>query len=225
MGWEKRRHWPAMAVATVALFAALGGSVYAASRINGHAVKVKSLPGNRLVPRSLPANRLRPGTIPGSRLAPGSITGRQVDAATLGEVPEATRARAADTARRASTALAADSADEAQRLNGRSAGCADGSREFAGACWETEFSATAMTAPEAAAACARRGGELPAPLSLIAFGASGVPIAAEGEWTSAIADISPPKLYGVVTVKPAGKLSSELSGEAHSFRCVIPLLS
>ena len=138
------------------------------------------------MPRSLPANRLRPGTIPGSRLAPGSITGRQVDAATLGEVPEATRARAADTARRAATALAADSADEAQRLNGRSAGCAGGSREFAGACWETNSRPTAVTAPDAAAACARRGGELPAPLALVAFARSPASRSpAGGEWTSA----------------------------------------
>lgn len=225
MTWEKRRHWPAMAVAALALFAALGGSVYAASRINGHRLKVKSLPGNRLVPRSLPANRLRPGTIAGNRLAPGSVTGRQVDAATLAEVPEATHARAADTARHADTALVADSADEAQRLNGRSAACGAATREFAGACWETSFSTAATTAPEAAVACAQRGGELPSPLALVAFARSGIPLAAEGEWTSDVATVSGINTYALAIVLPSAELDKALSNDEREFRCVIPLLT
>ncbi len=180
-----------MVVAVVALFAALGGSVYAASRIDGHTVRVKSLPGNRLVPRSLPANRLRPGAIQGNRLEPGSVTGRQVDAATLGEVPTATHAREADSARHADSALVAGSADEAQRLNGRSAGCAASTSEFAGACWESTFSSAAVTAPAAAALCAGRGGELPSPLALAAFADQpGIALAADGEWTGDVATVS-----------------------------------
>jgi hypothetical protein len=151
MAWEKRRHWPAMVVATLALVVALGGSVYAASRIDGHSLRVKSLPGNRLVPRSLPANRLRPGTILGDRLAPGSVTGRQIDAATLGQVPEAAYATSAETARHADTALVAGTADEALRLNGHVAACGAGTIAFAGGCWEGNFAADAVTAP-----CPRR---------------------------------------------------------------------
>jgi hypothetical protein len=58
-----------MAVALLALFVALGGSVYAAAKINGSAVKKNSLPGNRI--------------------KPGSVTGKQVREASLGKVPDA----------------------------------------------------------------------------------------------------------------------------------------
>lgn len=225
MAWERRRHWPAIVVATAALVAALGGSVYAATRIDGHTVRVKSLPGNRLVPRSVPANRLRPGTIPGDRLAAGSVTGRQIDAATLGEVPEATHARVADSAQSAIIAQVAYSADEAHRLNGRSAGCTVGSREFAGACWETAYSADPVTAPEAAAACAGRGGQLPSPLALAAFADQpGIALAAGGEWTGDVATVSGKNSYALTIVLSNSEINKELSDEERQFRCVIPLL-
>lgn len=122
-----RRQVPALVVAIVALVAALGGTVYAAGKINGHAIKVKSLPGNRLAIGSVPANRLKPGTIPslqlapgsiqgdrlapgsvqGDRLAPGSVTGVQVDVSTLGPVPSAAHADRAETAKEAETAQTA----------------------------------------------------------------------------------------------------------------------
>ena len=54
---------PALAVSVLALFVALGGTVYAAkkAKIDGKAVKAKSLPGNRIKLRSIPANRLSRG--------------------------------------------------------------------------------------------------------------------------------------------------------------------
>ncbi|HVO53211.1 MAG TPA: hypothetical protein VMT37_02250 [Solirubrobacterales bacterium] len=215
-----------MVVAVIALVVALGGSVYAASRIDGHAVRVKSLPGNRLVPRSLPANRLRPGTIPGDRLEAGSVTGRQIDAATLGQVPEAAHAASADEARHAQTALVAGSAGEATHLNGHSAACGAGTEAFAGTCWESEFGEAAMTAPAAAAACAARGGELPAPLALAAFGSGGgVTIAAGGEWTNDVTNVSGAGKYAVVIVSPGPIVDSALSTATSKFRCVIPLVS
>src|SRR3954454_3895357 len=114
--------------AAVALVAALAGTVYAAGKINGHAIKVKSLPGNRLALHSVPANRLKPGTIPnldlapgsiqGDRLAPGSVTGLQVDVSTLGQVPSAVHADTAESAKDAQTALNAANAVNAQAVNG-----------------------------------------------------------------------------------------------------------
>jgi len=169
MGSWIRRQGPAFVVACLALMVALGGSVYAAAKIDGRSVRPGSLPGDRLERASLPGNRLKPGTLRGGRIEPGSLTGVQVDAATLGKVPEATHADSAGTARTANTALAANSAAEAARLNGHVAGCTAAQRLFAGACWEMQMSA-ATTAPQAAAVCGSRGGELPAPLALAAFG-------------------------------------------------------
>jgi len=225
MGSWIRRQGPAFAVACLALMVALGGSVYAAARIDGHSVRRESLPGNRLERASVPGNRLRKGTLGGGRIVPGSLTGVQVDAATLGKVPEASRADSAATARSANTAIAATSAVEASRLNGHVAACTATQRLFAGACWELQVTA-AVTAPEAAAACAARGGELPAALALAAFGAQpDVALAFEGEWSGEVTNLSGPNIYAVVMVSQSGTISSDLHQVPHPFRCVIPLVS
>jgi hypothetical protein len=225
MGSWIRRQGPAFAVACLALMVALGGSVYAATKIDGRSVKPGSLPGNRLEKASVAGNRLEPGTLRGGRIAPGSLTGREVDAATLAKVPEAARADSAGTARSANTAIAADSAKEAARLNGHTAGCAASQRLFAGACWEMALSAAA-TAPQAAVTCANRGGELPAALALAAFGAQPeVELAFEGEWSTDIPVVSGADQYAVVTVSKSGAISSALHQVMRPFRCVIPLVS
>ncbi len=104
---------PALVISLVALFAALGGTVYAAARIDGKAIKLKSLPGNRLKVGSVPGNRLKPGALAGGSLAPGSVTGTQVDASTLGQVPSALNAVNAESAGSAQTAVNAQHADDA----------------------------------------------------------------------------------------------------------------
>jgi hypothetical protein len=230
-----RRQGPALVVAAVALVAALGGTVYAAGRINGHAIKPKSLPGNRLAIGSVPANRLKPGTIPslqlapgsiqGDRLAPGSVTGLQVDVSTLGQVPSAVHADRAEAAREAEMALRALSAGNADRVNGFEAGCRADTWLFAGACWQTSSSSTATSPAAAAAACANEGGELPDPLALAAFAQQpGITIAGGDEWTDVVTNVSGPDLYAVVTVTSSGAVSSELSTKTKKFRCVLPLL-
>ena len=104
---------PALVLAGLALFVALGGTVYAAkrkTRINGRAVKVKSLPGNRVKVHSIPANRLKPGVLKSvTGAGPGPIVGAEIDELTLDQVPEAahawkpTRRRAPTTPRPPST--------------------------------------------------------------------------------------------------------------------------
>jgi len=233
------RHSPALAVAAIALFVALGGSVYAAkrARIDGGAIRVKSIPGNRVKPGSLPANRLKPHSIPANRLKPGVIpavaadaplTGTDINELTLDQVPSAAHADSADTARSATdaqTALNAVHAVDAQTVNGHSAGCLPGTLSFAGACWESSPN-TAVDAPTAARKCATRGGELPAALELAAFAEEpGVNLDDEDEWTGDIPVFTGLDTYGVATVSPDGKVNSSLSTNLHAFRCVIPLVS
>jgi hypothetical protein len=230
------RQAPALVVAAVALVAALAGTVYAAGKINGHAIKVKSLPGNRLALHSVPANRLKPGTIPsttlapgsiqGDRLAPGSVTGLQVDVSTLGQVPSAFHAESAESAKDAETALNAANAVNAQNVNGYHAGCKQGTRLFAGACWQTAASSSALTPAAAADACANEGGELPSPLSLAAFSHQpSITLAAGDEWTGDIPVVSGSDVYAVTTVSAAGAINSAPASSAKKFRCVMPLLS
>jgi hypothetical protein len=230
------RQAPALAVAIAALVAALAGTVYAAAKINGHAIKVKSLPGNRLAPHSVPANRLKPGTIPstqlapgsipGDRLAPGSVTGLQVDVSTLGQVPSAVHADTAEAAKDAETALNAGNAVNAQNVNGYHAGCKAGTRLFAGACWQMAASTSALNPAAAAGACANEGGELPDPLLLAAFSQQpNITLANGDEWTNDLTNMSGPNSYAAVTVSANGIVGYAAFNVTKKFRCVIPLLN
>lgn len=225
-GKRPKQGWAAVVIACVALFVALGSGVYAATKIDGHSIRAASLPGNRLIPGSVPGNRLRAGTIAASKLAPGSVTGAQIDVATLGQVPSAVHATNADSAREAARALSAESAANANRVNGFSAGCATGSRQFAGACWQLAPSEAALEAPDAAASCATQGGELPAALALAAFSEQpGVVLAVGDEWSGDLTNASGPNGFAVFTVSASAVIDSELSTEKRKFRCVIPLVS
>jgi hypothetical protein len=232
MGQGKRLLSPTLAISALALFVALGGSVYAAQklRINGKAIKVKSLPGNRLKPGSVPANRLKPGTL--SALAQGQpqgqITGAEINELSLGQVPEAAHAETADRAQSAvdaQTALNAVNAINASTVNGHGAGCLPGTQSFAGACWQSSSSETAVNAPAAATSCAVQGGTLPEALQLAAFAhVPGVNLDNGEEWTGDITSYTGPNLYSVAIVSAAGVVSSTASTKTHKFRCVIPVL-
>jgi|SRR5689334_306193 len=221
---------PALAIAGLALFVALGGSVYAATKakIDGRAVRMKSLPGNRLKVHSIPANRLKPGVLKG--IDPSApITGAEIDELTLGQVPEAVHAISADTAQSAidaQTALNAVNAVNAQTVNGHSAGCLPGTELFAGACWQTSASKTAVSAPAAATSCAVQGGTLPEALQLASFSQQpGVNLDSGTEWSSDITNMAAENIFAVVTVSAGGSFNFTSSANARSYRCVIPLLT
>jgi hypothetical protein len=223
------RHSPALVVAVIALFVALGGSVYAAKRakLDGRAIRAKSIPGNRLKPHSIAANRLKPGVI-GGGTASGPLTGADINELTLGQVPSATHADSADTAQSAvdaQTALNAVNAVDAKTVNGHSAGCLPGTRPFAGACWESSEN-SAVDAPTAARKCAAKGGTLPEALQLAAFAEEpGVNLDPGDEWSGDIPAISGEGAYAVTTVSADSVIFRDLSTDTHAYRCVIPLLT
>ena len=213
-------------LSAIALFAALGGSVYAAGRISGRAIRVGSLPGNRLKPGSVPANRLKPGVISGR--AGGPLTGEEIDERSLGQVPSAAYAEAAGSAQSAvdsQSAVNAVNAIDAHTVNGHGAGCLPGTTLFAGACWQTSPSEAAATAPVAAVACAAQGGALPEALQLAAFAQEpGVVLDNGDEWSGDVTNVSGLNGYAVVTVTASGGVDFKLSTETKHYRCVIPLL-
>lgn len=221
------RQSPAMLLAVVALFAALGGSVYAAAKINGRSIKPKSLPGNRLKPRSVPANRLKQGVI-ADALHAAPLTGREVVEGSLGQVPSAGHAETAGhavSADDAQTALNAVNAEDSKTVNGYSAGCEGGWNLFAGACWEAS-SRPAATAPLAAAECAALGGSLPDALALAAYAElPSVNLDQGDEWSGDIPVVSGPDVYGVVTVASDGEIDFTSSTDTREYRCVAPLVS
>ena len=141
-------------------------------------------------------------------------------------MPSAAHAESAQSARSAETALSAVNALDADEVNGHSAGCAGGTRFFAGACWQTASSVAALTAAGAALACADQGGELPQALALAAFSQQpGIELAAGDEWTADIPVVSGPDLYAVVTVSAAGQINFVVSTSTKRYRCVIPLVT
>ena len=89
-------------MATVAVFLALGGAAYAATK----------LPKN-----SVGTNQIKKGAVTGIKIKKGTITGTNIDLAKLGTVPSASTAASANTATTAGTANAL-SALEPTRLVG-----------------------------------------------------------------------------------------------------------
>ncbi len=79
-------------IACLALFIALGGTVYAAGKINGKQIKGSSLPGNRIKPRTITANRIKPKTLTGRQIKPRTLTGGEIDQKTLTQVSAASLA-------------------------------------------------------------------------------------------------------------------------------------
>jgi hypothetical protein len=221
-----RRPAPATIVALAfSLVALLGGTVYAATRIDGRTIRVKSLPGNRLKPGSVPANRLKPGVLGGRVAEP--ITGSQIDERSLGQVPSAAYADIAGTAQTAvdaQTAVNAVNAVDARTVNGHEAGCQAGTLPFAGACWQTSANESPVTAPVAAAACAAQGGALPEALQLAAF-AQQPDVTLKGEeWSQDLANVSGLDSYSVITVTSNGAINYSLPINTRTYRCVIPLV-
>jgi hypothetical protein len=211
-GW--RHPSPALVIACLALFVALGGTVLAATKIDGKTIKLKSLPGNRL----------EVGSVPGNRIAAHSLDGSRIKIDTLGEVSSAAHADSADTARRAQTATAADHATDATTINGHAVGCTAGRRQYAGACWDLTPSTVAVSAPEAAVACAAQGGELPPLLTFMAFQREpGTQVASGGEWTNQVIALTTD--YDVLTLQASGNTFAASPQSLYHYRCVTPLLS
>ena len=225
MGRGLRRPSPALVVSLIALFVALGGTVYAATKIDGKSIKPKSLPGNRLKLKSVAGNRLKPGAVGAGQLAPNSIGGQQINEANLGQVPNAVHADNADTAIEAQTALTAVNAVNSTTVNGHTAGCSSKTQLFAGACWQS-LPNGAATAPNAALTCALEGGALPEALQLAAFAQQpGVKLDSGEEWSSDIPVVSGPNTYAVVTVAATGSIEKAAMNETRKYRCVFQLVT
>jgi hypothetical protein len=96
---------PALAIAIVALFVALGGTGYAATKLAANSVGTKQIKKN---------------AVTGSKVKKGSLTGSDINLAKLGTVPNA---KAAETAGSAGTANSAKTADTATNAtNAQNAG-------------------------------------------------------------------------------------------------------
>jgi hypothetical protein len=122
---------PTQVVAWLALFISLGGSVYAAAKINGKTIRPGSIPADRVKANSLTGAQIQEaslGPVPRARLADEARTAdsaaRALETGTAAEAPSATsadqaeKADKADSARRAGNATTAEEAGDALALSG-----------------------------------------------------------------------------------------------------------
>ena len=192
--------------ATLALFAALGGTGYAALKIGSGQVR-----DNSLRSKDIRNNGLR-----GKDLRRGTLTGREVRESRLGTVPRAT---------------AATRAEEATRVGGFTGDqlkleCPAGTVAAVGACFETAPRAADLH-NFAAGACARDGRRLPTFGELVGLFQTQPPnLAPGGELTG---NVFSPELTGdlfvVVMTNQTGAnpeyIRAGVAGNERPYRCVV----
>jgi hypothetical protein len=89
---------PSMSISLLALFVALGGTGYAAVKINGKNIKAKTITGNKFKNNTITGNKFKSNTLTGSKLKTNTLTGKQIDESKLDTVPRAAVAATAGTA-------------------------------------------------------------------------------------------------------------------------------
>jgi hypothetical protein len=107
---------PAMVVALIALFVAVGGGAYAAVKLPRNSVGTPQLKKNAVTGRKIKAN-----AVSGSKVANDSLTGKDIRESSLGKVPSAVtadNAGHASSADRAATAVNATNASNADTVGG-----------------------------------------------------------------------------------------------------------
>ena len=114
-----RRPSPAMVVALIALFVAMGGVSYgvATGSIDGREIKNSTIKTGDLRNNDIRGTDIRRGTITGSDVGSNALSGADISESSLGKVASASRADSATTANSAGTANTANSANTANTAN------------------------------------------------------------------------------------------------------------
>jgi hypothetical protein len=102
-----RRPSAPLVISVIALFAALGGTSYAASKITGKEIAKKTIKGGNVASKTLSGKKMKLDTLGGD----------QINESLLGPVPNADHATAADHATNADTAANADKLDGLDSTN------------------------------------------------------------------------------------------------------------
>lgn len=112
-----RRPSASMVVALVALFAALGGTGYAAATLNGKDIQKRSIPGNRIMNNALTGKQIKEHRLGPVRVARHALSAETAASATT--AGSATTAESAQNATNAQNAENAVNAADAQKLQGK----------------------------------------------------------------------------------------------------------
>lgn len=104
MGPSFRWPPPALAISILALFVALGGGAYAASKIGSEQIRNGAVTTAKLKAKAVTTAKLRAGAVSTAKLGNDAVTGAKVNESTLGEVPSAASAQNAVNAQTAVSA-------------------------------------------------------------------------------------------------------------------------
>ncbi len=215
-----RRHLSyANVMASIAVFLALGGVGYAATTINGNAIK-KGTVG---------AGKLKSGTLGSKQVKPDGLDGSVIDESTLSIVPSAQTATTATSADHATTATSATDAehatvaDDAETVEGFSAdelelSCPADTDLYGGMCWDDNVRPAKHWLP-ATVECGDAGGRLPSISELIAYVLQpGEQVTAQA-WSAEVVDLTGGKEV-VLTSDETTRSTSESSLTQHGYRCL-----
>jgi hypothetical protein len=221
----KRHLTYANAMASIAVFVALGGGAYAAVHVNGKDIKNHTITGKKIKRNTLGSKQIkesRLGEVPSARRAQSAATADSAaTASTADTATKATTATSATTAASASNATNATNAANAAKLGGAPpsayfVSCPSGTTLFGGVCWDNSpRTATGWIA--ASDACGNAGGRLPTLSELIAYtDQPGIQIGAV-HWSSDVVDIGATPTVGIRDEATTTGSASTLS---FAYRCV-----
>ena len=227
-----RRHLSfANVLASLALFVALGGVGYAATTINGNAIKKQTIG----------AGKLKKGTLTSAQVKANALTGSVIDESTLTIVPaaqtansaqsattattatSATTAESAKKAETAETATTAATAEDAESVDGLTAGdlqvsCPTATTLFGGGCWDDGVRPI-KTWIGASIECGKAGGRLPSLSELIAYVSQEGTQAPAQHWSADVIDLPTGKEH-VLTRGETTTESHDSEPSTFGFRCV-----
>jgi hypothetical protein len=187
-------------MATIAVFIALGGASYAAVKLPKNSVGTK---------------QIKKGAVTGAKIKDGTITGAKINVSTLGAVPSAVHAGAAD-------AGTLDGQSAAQIAAAGKLTCPAGTSLFGGVCFETT-SRGSRSLTDAMEVCGEAGRFLPTVNELFSYEAATYISGPPQEWAGQIY-YDGTELVGVLL--SAYSNGSGVSGAAssftsHPYRCVV----
>jgi hypothetical protein len=239
-----RRHLSyANVIATIAIFAALGGVSYAAATISG----------NKLIKGTVGAGKLKNGTLTSTQVKANALTGSVIDESSLTIVPSAqtatsattaTTAQSADTAGTAKTAASAEhalsadtatkateatsadsatTAENADTVEGLSAeqlkvACPAETELFGGMCWDEDVQ-PGNNWIAASRACGDAGGRLPSLSELVAYVLGNSQLDDE-TWTGEVSGLGPANEELVFTRAEASSATAGSLTTFLGYRCL-----
>jgi hypothetical protein len=194
-------------VATMALFAALSGSAYAALRVPPHSVGTRQLKA-----KAVTAGKIASHAVTGVKIAEGSITGANINLDALGTVPSAT---------------SAVSAQNADAVGGHFASCPPGTTLIRGICFDSIANEAVGSQNQATDDCAAKGGWLPSPMELYAIRGVlnlGTGVGSDHRYTDEVYGNTNGTNYRTVVINGNGAISESELDAPSRYICAYPLV-